>query len=605
MEKNYLLLTLGHGSSAIFVNAETREIIGYEQERISGIKSDSQFPTDAINEILKHVSTEDIRDCKIRISHWFNSTDDSRKVFMASKYMTTHDYIYLQTMISNDIEFTCRSFTHHDAHAMSAYSFFNFYAKDKCEKQPAYIICADGFGTNEEVLSVYKARRDKNCIKLCARVKGYNNSLGLMYQYATSFCGMKENQDEYKFLGYEAHIDEVLDDNQIDVLDNFVDSFVNILYKAYEEASDIDMEDEETRNKMLDAPKTWLVQSSNAVIDFSALGQTKSKWHERFREIIDCFNQRKDVSVELQYESYNARCIIAYVIQQTIEIYMKRLVQDLGAKNVIVVGGCFYNVKLNNAILKSIDGLFCAMPLAGDQGAAIGMLVGEEGASSFDFKTLAIGKRRLYNIESVIGNRKNIHVIEGGVHKDVEKYIARCIADGNIVNIVYGPMEFGPRALCNTSTICLPTVENVAANNTMNNRNEVMPCAPICTQDNADYLFSSMELQRTIGSDHFMICTHEYSSNVGYSKTLGGVMHNKTLEYGIYTGRPQIVRNGTFMYNILKHVERMTGARCLVNTSFNAHGRPIVFETMDIIHNFNYQCEHAPKGKEPILFVIK
>ena len=41
--------------------------------------------------------------------------------------------------------------------------------------------------------------------------------------------------------------------------------------------------------------------------------------------------------------------------------------------NVIVCGGPFYNVKLNNSIFEAIDGLFCAMPLAGDQGAAIGL----------------------------------------------------------------------------------------------------------------------------------------------------------------------------------------------------------------------------------------
>ena len=36
-----LLITLGHNSSAIFVDGDT--LIGYEEERLTGIKSDSQF----------------------------------------------------------------------------------------------------------------------------------------------------------------------------------------------------------------------------------------------------------------------------------------------------------------------------------------------------------------------------------------------------------------------------------------------------------------------------------------------------------------------------------------------------------------------------------
>ena len=48
IKSNYLLITLGHNSSALFVDSDDK-VIGYEQERLSGIKSDSQFPMDAIN----------------------------------------------------------------------------------------------------------------------------------------------------------------------------------------------------------------------------------------------------------------------------------------------------------------------------------------------------------------------------------------------------------------------------------------------------------------------------------------------------------------------------------------------------------------------------
>lgn len=56
---------------------------------------------------------------------------------------------------------------------------------------------------------------------------------------------------------------------------------------------------------------------------------------------------------------------------------------------------------------------------------------------------------------------------------------------------------------------------------------------------------------------------------------------------------------------ILNKVEAICDAKCLVNTSFNVHGRPIVFDVKDILQNFEYQREHAVSGKEPLLFVIE
>ena len=59
------------------------------------------------------------------------------------------------------------------------------------------------------------------------------------------------------------------------------------------------------------------------------------------------------------------------------------------------------------------------------------------------------------------------------------------------------------------------------------------------------------------------------------------------------------------MHHVLDAVEEICDAKCLVNTSFNAHGRPIAFDTTEILQNFEYQCEHARKGKEPFLFIIE
>lgn len=582
--KNYLLLTLGHNSSAIFVDnsGEKQRVIGYEQERLSGIKADSQFPIDAINEIIHNVGILKVKGCIALVSHWFNDMEDFKNV--PNKYITQNDIDFL-SCIANSIGFTSSKFTHHDAHALSAYEFFKYHLKDRQVSGKLHCLVVDGFGTNEEVLSLYECDKDTG-LSLTHRTFDLHASLGLFYQYATSYVGMKENQDEYKFLGYEAHIDEVCSTEEIEKLDAEADTFSDILITRIMEHTEV---------------------SANlpySIIDYKQLASVR----EEFNNVFD--NIFKIINSGLDRDSYGARCIIAYFVQNVCERVLVAFIKKVGVQNLIVVGGTFYNVKLNNVLLNNINGLFCAMPLAGDQGAAIGMYVKEtHGDAPFQFGDLCWGKRRFYNARKLIEQRNHnnkiayVEPINKKEYENVAEAIAEIIANGNIVNIVTRNMEFGPRALCNTSTIFLPTSENVHCNNAMNGRNEVMPCAPICTKENAVKLFGQVELDRVIGSDKYMICTHVY--NKPYSSHYGGIMHKKPLQ-NEYTGRPQIVKPNSLIDKILVKVERITDYKALVNTSFNVHGRPIAFDIISILENYEYQCEHsfAFAGKEPYLFII-
>ena len=579
--KNYLLITLGHGSSAIFVDNSKSEpkVIGYEQERFSRIKADSQFPIDAINEILHNVRPAAIKGCRILISHWFNFVENC----IPNKYFTENDFAWL-TEISTDINYASPKFTHHDAHAYSAYTFYKYCCEPThINHTPVHCIVADGFGNNEEVFSIYSLDMSNPSNKpvLVHRAFGYYISLGLFYQYATSFVGMKENQDEYKFLGYESHIDEGIFKVDIEALNVHIESCAETFV-----------------SHILNDTVAPHFGEEDEYIDVDELQAVRQYWHSQFKDIL--------TSLKINdFTSFKSRCIIAYFIQQTIEKVLTRIAYEFSMTNLCVAGGCFYNVKLNNALLNAVPGLFSVVPLAGDQGAAIGMYAAEVGIGQFPFDTLAWGKRRLYNFAKLAANRPNVNYVH--LHSDSDclcaaHKIANLIADGNIVDLVFNNMEFGPRALCNTSTLFLPTTMNAEHNNHMNHRNEVMPCAPVCTHDNAVKLFGE-DISRVVGSDRFMICTHNYKRS--YSKQYGGVMHKKTLYPGIYTGRPQIVSKGSFSDMILREVERLTDTKCLVNTSFNVHGNPIVFDTADILQNHAFQMSHAEPGYEPILFVIE
>lgn len=586
--KNYLLVTLGHNSSAIFVenSADGQKIIGYEQERLSRIKSDSQFPIDAINEIEKNVGFTKMKGCIILISHWFNfefSNDDS---FRECKYFTSRDREKLLSYEPERIEQVNSSFTHHDAHMMSAHAFYlDNVGINNCV--PVHYIVADGFGNNKEVLSIYQAAFKGDKPKLISRFYGYKNSLGLMYQYATSFTGMTENKDEYKFLGYEPHISEYCSSDEIYTLNVLTGDYTEKLLTNYVHQSDNNIK---------------MPQCEADVINYKDLEKAKDFWYSVFEKVL--------ASIHPISDDYGKRVVIAYFIQQICENTLYAIIQRYGIHNVVLSGGVFYNVKLNHSILEDVDSI-CIMPLAGDQGAALGMYEAEDkdDAPKFNFGNLCWGKRKLYAIDKYIkklvdnGHKAYLYTLEDEVDKsNISKKIAQYIADGYIVNIVEGNMEFGPRALGHTSSLFMPSTANTSYNNILNNRNEVMPCAPMCSYKNAVNLFGITEIRKTIGSDKYMICTHEY--NKPYSKTYGGAMHKVTLHKDIYSGRPQIVEDNSFAADILFYVNMMTDAMCIVNTSFNAHGNPIVFDTKDIYDNFLYQCERA-KDKEPVLFVIK
>jgi carbamoyltransferase len=160
-------------------------------------------------------------------------------------------------------------------------------------------------------------------------------------------------------------------------------------------------------------------------------------------------------------------------------------------------------------------------------------------------------------------------------------------------------MEFGPRALCNTSTLALPTAENVDIINQLNERNTVMPFAPVILEENLSMFEDS---ERIIGSLQYMIMTLDYKFDP--SPELMGVMHKYPMMH-TYSGRPQVIPMSSTkpIRDILIGLKTYTQA--LINTSLNVHGRPIVYSLADAIDDFEFNLKVAKeKGlKAPILVV--
>lgn len=555
-----LLITLGHNSSAIGLDNNGNIIAGYEEERFTRVKSEKNFPKNAIEKILSSHIFEAGEENILYVSHWYDNFEFYKEPGLIKRW----DYDYVDNTLVKDFGFEIKplteEFTHHDAHAYAVRSFYLSH-QENVPQEKHHILVADGFGNRQEIISLYEMDSSTKEIKRIRRVYGYEHSLGLIYQYATSYVGMKENQDEYKLLGYESHIQEVLDQKQIKEVESDTDKWVEEIY----------------HNK-LNKLSNNTPPDQTEYIDLLKLERVKDHNNKKLGKILDKYG----------LDEWQTRVVGGFVVQRMLERICSYIIDDFNIKHLLVAGGIFYNVKLNNTMMKKVD-TFSVIPTAGDQGAAIGLYEYYEGG--FPFNNLFFGKREVYN--NIPENIENASYFE-----DKEKfvnYIVDKLSRNEIVEVVTGPMEFGPRALCHNTTLALPYRENVETINSINGRNTVMPMAPVMLEENVNYFYPEEQTSKVVASDGFMIITYDYKDEVAKDteefKKYTGVMHKYPLS-DVYSGRPQVVYNKQhFMYDVLKKVDEKLGFKALINTSYNVHGRPITYTMDHVIDDFKWQIE--------------
>ena len=525
-----LVLTLGHNASAICI-IDGQIVGGYEEERFTKVKSDSSFPINSIRR-LQHYFGERFDD--ICVGHWFTGGN-----IVNSKYV---DMDFLKSICDGQICSIADGLTHHDTHMLSARPFALHHG------MPAdhMVVVADGFGTYGECITIYKC--DSNGSQLLARYFGYSKSLGMLYQYATAYLEMKMHNHEYKMLGYEAHIAEVIDATRLVTLHEII------------------VRDAEERVKAF--YNDFIEKDTDPLVNTDALAATQ----HGIANLLDSVLERLELN---NIDLYTKRVIISYYVQGIVETVMSTLVGLHKPQNLVVVGGLFYNVKLNHLLADMVE-KFAAMPLAGDQGAGLGVYYGNIGRFEWPGH-LAWGHRDLSNVSG-----DGIIVVEDMAEAvDTAHYE---LTNNRMINVVRGAMEFGPRSLCNTATLAIPTMDVVERINKMNDRTTVMPMAPAMTAEQAaEYLNG---LDNIVGSLEYMIVTRDVKLSA--MDKLQGASHFYKLKSKA-TCRPQIIgENDLFMTTLLNEFGP------LINTSFNYHGVPIAFDKETIEYSHNMQNQVAP-----------
>lgn len=533
--KHDLLLTLGHNSSAILVK-DGEIVCGYEEERLTGVKSDSRFPINAMHECLGPETDAPELD-EIYVTHW---AIDGKLSSMSKKHWDP-----TQLPAHKRLHTLSQDFTHHDAHAHSATWYA--YAKPGLGYDDTMIFVIDGFGNFGEHISIYKMSGYGP--KLIRRFHGYGGSLGLMYQYMTAFMGMKMHEDEYKILGYEVLIDSLDIDRQ--ALDYEINREITRILDGY-----------------FDAHK--LVDKFDALIRLDALPALQKNYIDRWTKLCSELNIN-------QYDLQSMRIALGYYVQSILQGVVLTLVKIFRPKNLICSGGVFYNVKLNRQIVDFIDGKLCVFPLAGDQGCALGLYARSDSNSLKWPGHFNWGRRPRVSSE-FRGLKSMGHDIIHLMGQDPVEFVGNNLQEMGVVNIVRGSMEFGPRAMCNTSTLAIPKPSMVNLINKMNNRNTVMPMAPVMNR--AEYINRMHHTQSIHMSEEHMIVALPYKA--GREQDILGAAHPYPTEY---TGRPQVIDGDPLLDKLFLEFP------VLINTSFNYHGRPIAFSYRDVM--FSHEKQHG------------
>lgn len=423
-----------------------------------------------------------------------------------------------------------RAFDHHLSHAASAYY------SSPYNKKKALVLTLDGEGDMlSGSVNIFEGAQYTTLAKIPR-----DNSLGYLYGHVTGFLGMKPNEHEYKVMGLAPYAKG---------------EAVGNLYKRIESVVKIDTEN-------------LLIYTSYNTLSFTRFLR-KYMQGVRFDLIAAVFQK---------------------LLEDKITLWVRSCVEKTGISTVLLAGGVFMNVKVNQKVseLSEVKEFFIA-PSCSDESSIIG-------SSYLAFIEEFESKKKPFSIPPIENiywgpkfSNKEIEVIlreyKGNEHftfkkfKLIEKEIAVLLAQGKVVARLAGRMEFGARALGNRSILADPrsfdTVRVI--NEQIKNRDFWMPFAPsVLAERQDDYIKNPKKI-----SSYYMMLSFDTLDKARID--LKAAIHPYD-----FTARPQIVseKHNQKYYKILKEFEKLTNVGGVLNTSFNLHGYPIVLGPKQAIDVF-------------------
>ena len=277
--------------------------------------------------------------------------------------------------------------------------------------------------------------------------------------------------------------------------------------------------------------------------------------------------------------------------EEILRTWVEGIIKKTGIKRVVCGGGVFMNVKANKIIseIEGVEELFI-FPSCGDESLSLG-------AAWIEYSELLKQKQELKPIVSLNNLYLGGQSYEGNLEKIISKHIneednisinksenishdtAEIIMDNNIIARCSGKMEWGARALGNRSILANPkdwsNVEKI--NSKIKKRDFWMPFAPSLLKEKASkYIVNT----KNLFSPYMMLA---FDTTELAQSEICAAIHPRDK-----TARVQIVDKlmNLEYWKLINEFYKMSGIPCVLNTSFNLHGYPLVYTFEDAISVF-------------------
>lgn len=545
----YLGINLSHDASAVLIDDRGAVLYAVSEERLSRVKNHIGIPLLAIEEILDNFDIKNLD--KVIIGSHEHLTSDTVHRFLAQensnpsnprgraldpfpgfKVTTKNPKTVLSDFLKSTSKLNLNSefifLNHHDSHLGCGIPLLN--------QESGLILSLDGEGDGESGAISLKKKNEK-LLKL-ARFSSLD-SLGLLYAAVTKKYNFKPLHHEGKITGLA----------------------------AYGEYSS--MVDELLKFVIVEKGRISLRYSKSRLM--RALGKTshsfgiKSVTPLSIDHIIEMLDDSNTNYPDLAFA-------IQFVLEKSVEEIARYWIGQTGVHNISLTGGVFANVKVNQKLseMDEVEKVF-VFPNMGDGGIAIGgvwswMENNELKITEDAFSSMYLGTREDVRLQY----KKSTDLVVTDFHEDeVATQIAKDISSSKVVAVINGSMEFGPRALGNTSILLDPRdPEIVKSVNLRLKRTEFMPFAPSVMEEHFYDYFETAN--QSLQPFYYMAMTCNVT--LDKRKLIPAVTHIDG------TARPQIVSKSSnlFFHRIINSFWHLTGIPVLVNTSFNIHEEPII-----------------------------
>jgi carbamoyltransferase len=414
---------------------------------------------------------------------------------------------------------------HHTNHCLSPFYFY----KLEDLKTDFLLFSLDGTGDGY-CARIYKYKHKKNTMKEISNTP-FEQSVGLLYREVTKFLGMKPLEHEYKVMGLAAYVTE--------------EKYYKHIYKEIKKIIWFDKKEANFK---------------------SSINTRMSLFFFKEKLVGERFD--------------NLAAAVQKLTKELVIKWVKAYIKKTGIKNIALSGGVFMNVKINQKIVE-LDEVKKAyfQPSCGDDSLIIGAAAKEfrkEKIPLKPIKTMFLGHEYSNKeVEKYLKQKNIFNKYEVEYFENIEKEIARLVADYKIVPRFKGKGEWGARSLCNRAILGnasdLKTFYRV--NDQVKMRDFWMPFAPTMLDSWGGRYIKNWDLyeKKAFDSTKYMILTFDTTDLA--REHLRAAIHQKD-----FTMRPQIVskEDSEDLYILLKYYEEMTGMGGLLNTSLNIHGYPLV-----------------------------